>query len=227
MFIPALGFLVLHFAGDPKSQLWIGAAIFGGIGLLPGIGLFFLLRKLGWKLYLFKNGFVHARGRNRVILWGDVKSLYEEQDVVAGIRADARLKFTLLNGGWAIIDSSYKNFPEFADGVRAGVTRAVLLRAKEMWKAGKPIAFGKLQVTREGLAFEGEELAWADVGRVAVESYDGVGYAIRVYPKAKSAHRKGEGKPWYSRAITEVPNSEAFLKIAAHFTKVETPGEEA
>ena len=45
MFIPAVGCLILHFVGPPKNQIWIGAAIFGGIGLLPAVGLFFLLRR--------------------------------------------------------------------------------------------------------------------------------------------------------------------------------------
>lgn len=215
----ALLFLFMHLTGDPKSQMWIGAAAFGAIALLPGIGLLFLLRKLRWKLFLYQNGFVFARGRNKVVPWGAVKSMFEEQDVVAGIRADARLKFTFPDGGWLIIDSAYKRFAEFSAAVRAGVTRAVVARASAALKKGEAFAFGKLKITRTGLAHGDDELTWAEVGEVAIEDYGG-GYAIRIYAKGKSPLAKGRGEPWFSRAVTEFPNYPAFLELAGKVTRV-------
>jgi hypothetical protein len=220
--IGAVAFLISHLTGKPGNQNWIGAAICGVIALFPGILLFVLLLKLRWKLFLFENGLVQARTGNRVILWTEVKSMFEEQDVVAGIRADARIKFTLLSGSWAIIDSSYKNFPDFAAGVRAGVTRAVLARVSTAIKRGEEVSFGKLKVSRSGLTYEDEALKWGEVGEVVVES-DGMFHSIRVYSKGKIALAKGRGQPWFSRSVTDFPNLEAFLELARKVTTVSMP----
>lgn len=215
----AVAFLVEHLTGDPKSRMWIGAAAFGAVALVPAAGLARLLWKLRWKLFLYENGFVFARGRNRVVLWTDVKSMLEEQDVVAGIRADARLKFTFPDGGWLVIDSSYQNFDEFSAAVRSGVTRAVVARASAVIRTGEAFAFGKLKLSGNGLTYDGEELKWADVSEVAIENY-GTGYAISIYAKNKSPLVQGRGEPWFSRAVTEFPNYPAFLELAGQVARV-------
>jgi hypothetical protein len=68
---PAVAFLIAALR-SPGKGMEIGAGIFGAIGLAPAIGLVYLIRKLRWRLYLFDNGFVFARGANRVVLWDDV-----------------------------------------------------------------------------------------------------------------------------------------------------------
>jgi hypothetical protein len=46
---PAIAFLIGEIR-NPGKGLVIGAAIFGGMALLPAIGLFVLIRKLRWRL---------------------------------------------------------------------------------------------------------------------------------------------------------------------------------
>ena len=165
---PALGFLIAAL-NKPGKGLGIGAAIFGGLGLLPLIGLGFLIRKLRWRLHLFEKGFVFTRGKNRMVLWDDVQSFYEQQDVVAGMRADRWLRFLLKDEQQFTIDSSYKDFAAFADAVRDGVTKAVLTQAAKVLPTGEAIAFGKLKLSKSGLEKEGESLTWAEVHSITIE----------------------------------------------------------
>jgi hypothetical protein len=141
--LPLGGAIAFLIAGlnRPGKGLEIAAAVFGAIALAPAIGVAFLVRKLFYRLYLFDNGFVFARGSNRIVLWDEVQSFYDQQDVVSGIRADRWLRFLLQHGRRLTIDSSYKDFAAFAKAVQDGVTRTVLARAAEALSNGQAIAF--------------------------------------------------------------------------------------
>src|SRR5262249_40652486 len=111
------------------NNWYLAAAWFGGLGLVPGIGLILLIRKFSWGLYLFENGFVFAAGKDRVVLWDDVAQLFEKQDVVAGMRADKWLRLVLKDGSEVKMDSAYKDFSAFNEVLTNKVAEAVLQRA--------------------------------------------------------------------------------------------------
>jgi hypothetical protein len=213
---PAILFLVLELRNPGKGNI-IGMAIFGAMALLPAIGLFVLIRKLRWSLYLFESGFVFARGSNRVVLWEDVKYFYEQQDVVAGIKADRWLRFVLSNGQRFTIDSSYKDFVAFNNAVRDGVTHAVLARAAAAFRKGQSIPFGKLAVSQTGLEKDGEVVQWGNVHSISIELRFNA-FAVVVFqgdPLAKVE--------WYARPIPQFANVNAFLVLARQFTTVIGP----
>jgi hypothetical protein len=224
---PAVLFLILALKAPGKGNE-IGLAIFGVLGLAPAIGLAYLIRKLGWRLYLFDNGFVFARGGNRVVRWEDVQSFYEQQDVVAGMKADRRLRFLLQDGRRLTVDSSYKDFADFAGAVRDGVTEAVLARAAEELPAGRSIAFGKLLLSEAGLEKPGESLSWAEVDGITIEPrVDGQVHAQGVVVYKRMAPAKGvKGKvEWYVKLVPNFGNVDAFLQLASRFTTVGGPDE--
>ena len=211
----------------PVNGLLIAAAVFGVLGLLPGIGLLYLILKLRWRLYLFENGFVFARGGNRIVLWDDVQSFYEQQDVVAGIRADRRLRFLFADGRRLSIDSSYKDFAAFSQAVGEGVTRAILRRAAEALPRGEAIAFGKLMLSRTGLEKPGDSLSWADVHSIAVEPRVGGAvdaHGVIVYKRGLQAAGVKEKIEWYMKLVPSFGNVEAFLQLAGQFTRVGDSG---
>jgi hypothetical protein len=206
----------------PGKGMEIGAALFAALALGPAIGAVYLLLKLSWKLYLFENGFVLARGSGRTVLWQDVQSFYEKQDVLAGMRADHWLRFLLTDGRRLTVDSSYKDFPAFAGAVRAALTRAVVTRAAEELRAGRPVSFGKLLLTSAGLQKSGDALAWDEVAGIHIEPrIDG-----RVHAYAVVVYKRGGPKDkveWYKKMIPSFGNVDAFLRLAGQFTTITSP----
>jgi hypothetical protein len=223
--LPAAGavwFLVAALR-QPGKGMWIGAALFGGLALLPAVGLVYLVLKLGWRLYLFENGFVFVRGSARVVVWDDVQSLYEQQDVVAGIRADRRLRFLLADGRRLNLDSSYRDYAAFARAVREGVARTVLRRAAEALPRGEAVAFGKLLLSKAGLAKPGGSLPWAEVHSIAIEprvTGQVHAHGVVVYRRGPPGGGAREKAEWYMKLIPSFGNVDAFLQLASQFTRV-------
>lgn len=223
--LPLAGAIWFLIAGLKAANqgLEIAAAVFGGVALLPGLGLLYLILKLRWRLCLFENGFVFSRGGNRVVLWDNVQSFYEQQDVVAGIRADRRLRFLLSDGRRLNLDSSYQDFAAFAQAVRNGVRAAVLRRAAEALPRGEAIAFGKLLLSKTGLEKPGDSLPWSEVQGIDVEPrVDGQVHAHAVIVYKRGLHGAGvqEKVEWYSKMIPSFGNVDAFFQLVRQFTRV-------
>jgi hypothetical protein len=221
----AIAFLIGEL-NSPGKGIGIGAIVFGGIALAPAAGLIYLVVKLRWRLYLFDNGFVFARGSNRVIEWADVQSFYEQQDVVAGVRADRWLRFLFHDGRRLTVDSSYKDFAAFADAARQGVTNAVLRRAAEDLPAGRAIAFGKLKLSQAGLEKEGDSIPWAAVDSITFEPrIDGQVHAqaVVIYKRGLQSAGVKEKVEWYMKLVPRFGNVDAFLRLASQFTRVGSP----
>jgi hypothetical protein len=226
--LPLAGALWFLISGlnNPGKGLEIGALVFGGIALAPAIGVAYLVNKLRWRLFLFDNGFVFARGANRVVLWEGVQSFYEQQDVVAGMRADRRLRFLLNDGRQFNVDSSYKEFAAFADAARQGVTNTVLRRAAQELPAGRSIAFGKLKLSQAGLEKEGDSIPWADVDGITFESrVDGQVHAqaVVIYKRGLQSGGLKEKVEWYVKMVPRFGNVDAFLRLASQFARVGGP----
>jgi hypothetical protein len=220
------GAFLIAALNKPGKGMEIGAALFAALGLLPAVGLGYLLLKLRWRLYLFDKGFVFARASNRVVLWKDVQSLYDQQDVVSGIRADRWLRLLLNDGRRLTLDSSYKEFAAFAAAVRDGVTNEVLARAAEELPAGRALAFGKLMLSQSGLEKPGESLPWADVHNINIEPrIDGNlrAFGVVVYKRGVQSPGLKEKVEWYVKLVPRFGNVDAFLRLASQFTSIEGP----
>src|SRR5262249_33778508 len=151
--------------GPPGRGIEGAALLFAFFAILPGLGVFFLVRKLSWRLIVFKNGFVFVRGKERVVLWNDVKSLF-----VGGLNIDQHLEFLLEDGRRLKVDNSFKDFPAFAQAARTNVAQRALARADAALAAGQGVSFGKLKMTKSGLEHEGQQtLAWPQVESIAIE----------------------------------------------------------
>jgi hypothetical protein len=221
----AIAFLI-GALNNPGKGMGIGVMIFGALALGPAIGVAYLVNKLRWRMYLIDNGFVFARGSNRVILWEGVQSFYEQQDVVAGVRADRWLRFLLHDGRRLTVDSSYKEFAAFADAARQGVTNAVLRRAAQELPAGRAIAFGKLKLSQAGLEKEGDSIPWADVDSITFEPrVDGQVHAqaVVIYKRGLQSAGVKEKVEWHMKLVPRFGNVDAFLRLASQFTRVGNP----
>ena len=219
--VPAVWLLVVYLRGGPGNGAWIGAAVFGPLALATGFGAFSLIRKLGWKLYLYASGFVWQRGRTVVVTWDEVKSTIAQQDVMGGRKLDFWFRFILHDGTKFTIDSSYRDFDAFVAAALEGVDSALLRRAEAAFQSGDGIPFGKTVVTPNGLEREGQFLAWADVEKVTVETAgpNDMADSVIVYQRGKT----GKAARWWVRLTTEFHNLDTFLTLCRRFTAVELP----
>ncbi|MCI0379919.1 MAG: hypothetical protein L0215_20240 [Gemmataceae bacterium] len=219
LLVPGLWLLVWGLFVKRGAGIEYAGLAFGGLGIPCVIGVLFLVRRLKWKLYLFDNGFVWDRGKLRLILWKDVKYLSESKHLLGGRAADYQLRFVTNDEARFTIDSSYRDFEQFADAVRVGVTLTVFERAKKAFASGESIPFGKLHMSKEGFEKDGETLAWKDIARMGVEGTEL--FAVSIYRREKG---KTEPTRWYFKDVPDFANFDAFLKLAAKFTKVTMPG---
>jgi hypothetical protein len=210
----AVAALVALLTRPPGNGWGIGVGLFGALTLLPGIALFFLIRRLRWRLFLFDNGFVLVKGGERVVLWTDVKSFFR-----GGTRLEPKLWLTLEDGGRITLDSAFQGFSTFSATAEESVTRLALANGAAALSRGQAVSFGRMTLSQEGLENEGKPLAWPDVDRLAIEwrrSGNVVYTALVVFKKTS------RGKvEWYARRLDAFPNFKAFVQLAGRFTTIE------
>ncbi|MFO0966750.1 MAG: DUF4339 domain-containing protein [Gemmataceae bacterium] len=201
------------------NQWWIGAALFGGLALLPAVGLAFELRKRRWRLFLFEKGFVLVKGCERVVPFTDIQSLIQ-----GGLRIEGpQLKAILQDGGMITLDSSFQDFPSFIDTVRNEVTRLLLEKASLALSKGDAMPFGKWRLSQAGLENDGEALPWSEVHSLGIErriSGNVIYSALIVFKK--SPEGKAGKVEWCARRMDRFANVDAFLELASRFTRIET-----
>jgi hypothetical protein len=204
---------------------WEGAGVMSGlITLLPLGWLVWFLLKLRWCLYLFENGFVFSRGKNFVVLWEDVKFVYERQDLIGEIRADRWLHVVRLDKRDCRLDSSCQNFVMFCEAVQIGATRAIVARVTASLAKGESVSFGlarnRLVMSQTGLKQGGRTVSWGEVHSiVCVSGPSGGGFHICV----KDPRGPGGKDLWDSYPGAFFANYLAFLELAAKYTTVVSP----
>jgi hypothetical protein len=210
----AVAALVALLTGPPGNGWGIGLGLFGALALLTGIPLFFLIRRLRWRLFLFEKGFVLVQGGERVVLWTDVKSIFR-----GGTRLEPKLWLTLQDGGRITLDSAFQGFSTFGATAEENVTRLVRENGAAALSRGEAVSFGRMSLSQEGLENEGKSLPWPDVDRLAIEwrrSGNVVYTALVVYKKT------GRGKvESCAKRLDAFPNFQAFLELAGRFTTIE------
>jgi hypothetical protein len=206
--------LVALVTGPPGNGWGIGLGLFGALALLPGSALFFLIRRLRWRLFLFENGFVLVQGGERLVLWTDVKSVFR-----GGTRLEPKLWLTSADGGRITLDSVFQGFTTFSGTAEENVTRLVLQKGAAALARGEAVSFGKMKLSQEGLEDEGKRLPWPDVDRLGIEwrRSGNVVYTALVVVK-KTDHGQVE---WCARRLDAFPNVKAFLQLAGRFATIE------
>jgi hypothetical protein len=194
-----------------KGGVWIALGL-ALLTLLTGAGLLSVARKLKWRAMLHRDGLVMERnGPPEVLPWSDVKSCIERN-----VNGHYSVRLHLLDERQVVLDANIRDHHALGTAVRAGVTRAVLARAKGQLERGEEVPFGPLKVSRHGLSNGKEQIRWNEVSELGVFlNFSGSGYKVEV--------RKG-GAGWFSRPYIDFPNAEAFLELASRFTKVSRPG---
>jgi hypothetical protein len=198
----AVRFALQGFGWATVLSVLLCAAYLGAAGhvlvrdVLPGYGRM---------LYLYENGLILVDGRNvETFPWDAVKEVR-----VAGVRmgsADAvswRCTLVREDGAEAAIGPEFPGVQGVVEAASSQVTGRLLPKYISRVETGGTVRFGPFAISRDGLAKDGEEVAWPDVA--GVEISNGMVYANRLDRMAGMTATAGE-----------VPNAVAFGELARH-----------
>lgn len=186
------------------------------LAVVAFFGLVILVRRLGWRLRVFENGFVLLRGKAALtILWDEIKYLREASWDLTGV--DMRVE---THAGQRVqLDSTFRNSSSLAQSIRVPANASLFGRAETQLTHNSPIEFDSLSLLVSGLAKGGEQILWDDVDRITLK-HTGKCYKFVI-------HKSGKGRSWYERSAPYFPNLRVFLALVRRYapTKLELPPE--
>lgn len=198
-----------------------GVAWAAALGLLLVVGYLgaagrILVRDIlpgyGRVLYRFENGLILTTRRTVTAFpWDAVAELR-----ISGVRLAAseavswRFSVRREDGEEAVIGREFPGVEGLVEIVSRAVTERVLPKYVSRVEAGGSVRIGPFTVTREGVAKDGERVAWEDVGGVRISN--GMVQVDRADRLAGMTATAGE-----------VPNAVAFAELAKYLREPERP----
>jgi hypothetical protein len=198
----AVRFVLQGFGWASVLSVLLCAAYLGAAGrilirdVLPGYGRM---------LYLYENGLILVDGRNvDAFAWDAVRELR-----VSGARVGStdvvswRCALVREDGTEAVIGPEFPGVPGLVEAVSSQVTERLLPKYISRIEAGGTVRFGPFALSRDGVAKDGQEVAWPNVA--SVEISNGMVYVNRLDRTAGMTATAGE-----------VPNAVAFGELARY-----------
>lgn len=156
---------------------WSGPAI--GIALLALLlaaysGLF-LIRNRKRQLIMTPQGLLQTNGNDRRALgWSAVASIRTAAARYTLIRreqrAQPRISLRTLDGQTLKLSPHLTGLAEAQQIIKQNIYPAAMNRYRERMKAGQPLEFGPLQLTRQGIAYRGRSEPWQHFHDVKLEN---------------------------------------------------------
>jgi hypothetical protein len=189
-----LGELTRTFKPIISNPLLIMAIVLGGIildiivlaaiayftGFVFYILLFFPLMVAFWavralrtfnvRCYVFKNGFIYARGRKyRVVRWDQIVAVFQKH--AAGRYSSSHTYTVRVQEGREIqIGDAVNRVIDLGAMIQREVTKLLLPRAIASYKSGETLSFGKVNVNRQGVNNGKEMIPWDQIDAIEVRS---------------------------------------------------------
>jgi len=196
----------------PNGRL-LATAFFGFLMILPLIGLVVLVRRLTWRVSLFANGLVlHKKNSVQVVLWEDVKYLYEKRLIQYGAETDHTIRIETDGGDRLRLDALFQAITPLADAIRQCSNPVLLAKAKRKLQNGEPVSFGPLKLAPDGLENGKHKISWTEVEAPNIEK-KGPGHHLVI-------RKSGKRSQWYSCPIPDFPNIEVFLTLVSGLAQV-------
>ena len=198
----AVRFVLQGFGWATVLSVLLCAAYLGAAGrilfrdVMPGYGRM---------LYLYENGLVLVDGRDvHAFPWGAIKEVR-----VSGVRVGSsevvswRCALVREDGTEAVIGPEFPGVPEVVETVSSQVTERLLPKYISRIDTGGTVRFGPFTISRDGVAKDGEEVAWPHVA--SVEISNGMVYVNR-----------RDRTTGMTATAGEVPNAVAFGELARY-----------
>jgi len=189
-----LGELTRTFKPSISNPLLIMAIVLGGIildiivlaaiayftGFVFYILLFFplmvafwamrALRTFNMRFYVFKNGFIYARGRKyRVVHWDQVVAVFQKH--TASRYSSSHTYTVRVQEGRVIqIGDAVNRVIDLGTMIQREVTNLLLPRAIASYKDGETLSFGRVNVTIQGVNNGKEMIPWDQMDAIEVRN---------------------------------------------------------
>jgi hypothetical protein len=202
-----------------KAIALIGMFIFGILGLVIVIGLFFIVmafmtpnlnsKRAAKRLHLFERGLILADASGPVAFyrWDSISVLQAiTQRYVNGVYVGTTYVYTLLtrDGTKVKVTNFYEKPQEWGPAIQASITGAQLPNVLAALDSGADVPFGPLVINRGGIATGSKSLRWDEIKEIDIRQ----GY-LRI-KKASGWSR------WSTKPVSQVPNFFVFFAAANH-----------
>lgn len=128
------------------------------------------LRTFNVRCYVFKNGFIYARGRKyRVVRWDQIVAVFQKH--TAGRYSSSHTYTVRVQEGREIqIGDAVNRVIDLGTMIQREVTKLLLPRAIASYKSGETLSFGKVNVNRQGVNNGKEMIPWDQIDAIEVRS---------------------------------------------------------
>ena len=128
------------------------------------------LRTFNMRFYVFKNGFIYARGRKyRVARWDQIVAVFQKH--TAGRYSSSHTYTVRVQGGREIqIGDAVNRVIDLGTIIQREVTKLLLPRTIASYKSGETLSFGKVNVNRQGVNNGKEMIPWDQIDAIEVRS---------------------------------------------------------
>jgi hypothetical protein len=128
------------------------------------------LRTFNVRCYVFKNGFIYARGRKyRVVRWDQIVAVFQKH--AAGRYSSSHTYTVRVQEGREIqIGDAVNRVIDLGAMIQREVTKLLLPRAIASYKSGETLSFGKVNVNRQGVNNGKEMIPWDQIDAIEVRS---------------------------------------------------------
>jgi hypothetical protein len=198
----AVRFLLQGFGWATALSVLLTAAYLGAAGrilvrdVLPGYGRM---------LYLYENGLILVAGRDvHAFPWDAVKEVRVSGARMGSAEAVSwRCALVREDDTEAVIGPEFPGVQEVVEVVSSAVTERLLPKYMSRIETGGTVRFGPFVISRDGVAKDGDEVAWPNVAGVQITN--GMVYVNRLDRPAGMTATAGE-----------VPNAVAFSELARY-----------
>ncbi len=127
------------------------------------------LRACNLRVYIFTNGFIHARGKSgEAVRWDQIQAIWEK---VTRSRYSNTFLYTVQRSDGKVFrqGSPLVNCRDMGVRMMREVTKVHLPAAKAAYNAGQTLTFGPVNVTMQGLNNGKEMVPWDQIGRITLQ----------------------------------------------------------
>jgi hypothetical protein len=205
-------YVVTHF-GPAVLWRWMSPLLWIGIGLLfvGSVGLYLLIHASRQEIQLSPMGITWKRGRNlSIVRWDEIETIHITS-----------IQYGILNFTWASrteavlhdkkgkrlkINQTFEHFDKLVETIKHYVYPLMFEEFRENFNQGKPMKFGPLILTSQGVINGRKALPWHEIGKIQLHSG-----RLDLLPTKENYGNK------FSIPAHKIPNIDLCVQILQHF----------
>lgn len=175
------------------------------------------LRKRDLRVLVFPEGLSYTKqAKTEIFRWDDVASVWQDVTRYHGAYTSTKRVYTVHTNDDReyTFKDSISNVESLGNTIQQECACRILPRLQEAYNAGHTISFGKLSISKAGIAKGRKTLPWDQVSGVEIDR-GSVNVHIKkdAYTISELILSAGKGPKWSSVAVAKMPNVVVFTAI--------------